>query len=107
MVGADPKGSDLRLQAPCSAMTLVGSGDPLTHAWKEVPAMAAALEPGQLAELHERLERDRGALLADIDHLQDEDVSAESQYDSEFSGYGTHMAETGTEIFEQERSLAV
>lgn len=66
-----------------------------------------ALDDAQRAAPREDLERDRAALLVEIDRIEREEVKAESQYDAEFSGYGTHMAETGTEIFEQERGLAL
>lgn len=67
-----------------------------------------ALGKAQLDELRQRLEHDRDDLRAQIEQVQDEGVDAESQYDnSEFSGYGNHPAETGTEIFEQEKNLSV
>jgi RNA polymerase-binding protein DksA len=66
-----------------------------------------AMEQARLDELHRRLELDRDDLRAQIDQIETEDVHAENQYDEEFSGYGTHMAETGTEIYEQERSLSL
>ena len=61
----------------------------------------------RLAELHHRLEQDRDDLRARIEQIENEEVHAENQYDPEFSGYGNHMAETGTEIYEQERNLSV
>lgn len=66
-----------------------------------------SMEQSQLAELHQRLEQDRDDLRAQIEQIENEDVHAENQYDPEFSGYGNHMAETGTEIYEQERNLSV
>ena len=66
-----------------------------------------AMEQSRLDELPRRLEQDRADLRAQIEQIENEDVHAENQYDPEFSGYGNHMAETGTEIFEQERNLSV
>lgn len=65
------------------------------------------MEQAQLAELRRRLEQDRDDLNAQIEQIENEDVHAENQYDPEFSGYGNHMAETGTEIYEQERNLSL
>ena len=67
----------------------------------------STLTPEQLNELRVRLEQDRASLQAEIDDLQTEFVNAENNYDPEFSGYGNHMAETGTEIFDQERGVAI
>lgn len=66
-----------------------------------------AMEKAQLDQLRGRLEQDRGNLTAQIEEIENDEVHAENQYDPEFSGYGNHMAETGTEIFEQERNLAL
>ena len=66
-----------------------------------------SMEQSRLDELRQRLEADRISLQAQIEQIQNEDVNAENQYDPEFSGYGNHMAETGTEIYEQERNLSV
>jgi DnaK suppressor protein len=67
----------------------------------------ASIDQAQLDELHRRLEQDRDSLSAEIDRIQSQEVNAEEQYDPEFSGYGNHMAETGTEIYEQERNLSI
>ena len=61
-----------------------------------------ALDKARLDELHRRLEHDRDDLTARIDQIEAEEVHAENQYDEEFSDYGTHLAETGAEIYEQE-----
>lgn len=66
-----------------------------------------SIDPSQLDELRRRLEADRESLRAEIQRIEDEDIHAENQYDPEFSGYGNHMAETGTEIYEQERNLSI
>lgn len=66
-----------------------------------------SMEQSRLDELRRRLEGDRADLQAQIEQIENEDVHAENQYDPEFSGYGNHMAETGTEIYEQERNLSV
>lgn len=70
------------------------------------------MDKAQLDELRRRLEQDRDSLRAEIEQNDAENVrvgadAATNQYDPEFSGYGTHMAETGTEIYEQERNLAI
>ena len=66
-----------------------------------------SMERALLDELRQRLERDRENLRAEIQQIEDQEVHAENQYDPEFSGYGNHMAETGTEIYEQERNLTL
>src|SRR5919204_5537955 len=66
-----------------------------------------SMEKALLDELRQRLERDRDNLRAEIRQIEDQEVHAENQYDPEFSGYGNHMAETGTEIYEQERNLTL
>lgn len=66
-----------------------------------------AMDKVQLDELRKRLAGDRESLRAQIEQIDNDDVKAESQYDSEFSGYGNHMAETATEIYEQERGLTL
>lgn len=66
-----------------------------------------SMEQSRLDELHQRLEHDRDDLRGQIEQIENEVIHAENQYDPEFSGYGNHMAETGTEIFEQERNLSV
>ena len=66
-----------------------------------------SIDQAQLDELRRRLEADRDSLKSEIERIEDEDVHAENQYDPEFSGYGNHMAETATEIYEQERNLSI
>jgi DnaK suppressor protein len=66
-----------------------------------------SIDQAQLDELRRRLEADRDSLKSEIDRIENEDVHAENQYDPEFSGYGNHMAETATEIYEQERNLSI
>src|SRR2546423_4280996 len=66
-----------------------------------------SMERALLDEFRQRLERDRDTLRAEIGQIEDQEVHAENQYDPEFSGYGNHMAETGTEIYEQERNLTL
>lgn len=65
------------------------------------------LDQAQRDELRRRLEQDRETLRAEIDDIANNDVQAGAQYDPEQSGYGNHEAESGTEIYEQERNLAL
>ena len=66
-----------------------------------------SMERSLLDELRQRLERDREYLRVEIEQIEEQEIHAENQYDPEFSGYGNHMAETGTEIYEQERNLTL
>src|SRR5437764_15030707 len=66
-----------------------------------------SMERALLYELRQRLERDRDNLRAEIEQIEEQEIHAENQYDPEFSGYGNHMAETGTENYEQERNLTL
>jgi len=68
--------------------------------------MTTGLDQAQLDELRRRLEQDRDSLRTEIDDA-DNQVQAGVQYDPEQSGYGNHEAESGTEIYEQERNLAL
>ncbi len=65
------------------------------------------LDQAQLDELRGRLERDRDNLRAEVDDISTNEVQAGVQYDPEQSGYGNHEAESGTELYEQERNLAL
>src|SRR5579875_576494 len=64
------------------------------------------MEQAQLDELRRRLEQGRDNLRGEIDMIQG-DVEAGSQYDPEHMSQGNHPAETGTELFNQERDLAL
>lgn len=65
------------------------------------------LDQTQLDELRGHLESDRDSLRVEIDDIANNDVQAGVQYDAEQSGYGNHEAEAGTELYEQERNLAL
>ncbi len=65
-----------------------------------------SMDPSKLAELRQRLERDRDSLRGEIAQMQGEDAAG-NRYDAEFSGYGNHEADTATETYEQERDIAL
>ncbi len=67
----------------------------------------AVLEQAQLDDLRHRLEGERAQLQEDTNTLETNDIAAGSKYDEEFSSQGNHPAESATEIYDQELSLAI
>ncbi len=67
----------------------------------------AVLEQAQLDELRHRLEQERAQLQEDTDTLEANEIAAGTKYDPEFSSEGNHPAESGSELFDQELSLAI
>ena len=59
-----------------------------------------------LQALQGRLASERTKLIAEISALQSQGTDAQEQYDAESSGYGNHIAEAASEIFEQERNMS-
>ncbi len=67
----------------------------------------AVLEQAQLDELRRRLEGERAQLQEDTDTLETNEIAAGAKYDPEFSSEGNHPAESGSELYDQELSLAI
>lgn len=61
----------------------------------------------ELEELRGRLEAERARLEAELAGLQEQVSAAGEANKEELSGYGSHLADTGTETFEQEKNLAL
>lgn len=66
-----------------------------------------ALEMKQQQQLRARLKEERDHLRADLQGLDDEIVALGQDQNAEGAGVGNHIADTATDVMEQERDLAL
>ncbi len=66
-----------------------------------------AIRTQQIAELRKRLEDERARLISELKELQSDASQWGESVRDEDSSYGNHMADEGTDTFEQEKEIAL